>query len=171
MKRNSNLVTVGGESVTLLGKLVKPGIHAKNFIAQTSESQAVRLSDFQGRIKLISSVFSVDYDVCARQTRRMNVEASNLDQVQIITISCDLPFAIKRFTASEGIEKILVVSDHKEVDFGIKYGFLIQEFRMLSRGIIIIDNYEMVRYVDLVKEVSDEPDYDKAMKIVQELLK
>lgn len=171
MKRNTNLVTVGGNPVTLLGKLVKPGIHAKNFIAQTVDREPMRLSDYQNMVRIISSVHSLDYDVCVSQTKRFNLEASRLDKVQIITVSCDVPFAIKRFRATEGVEKIVTVSDHKDVDFGVKYGLLIQEHRLLARGVIIIDQYDMVRYVELVKEVSDEPDYDKALKMVEELLK
>lgn len=171
MKRNTNLVTVGGNPVTLMGKLVKPGIHAKNFVALSPDLQPMRLSDYQGKVRLISSVHSLDYDVCARQTRRFNLEASSLDKAVIITVSCDLPFAIKRFRAAENIEKVVTVSDQKDVDFGVKYGLLIQEYRMLARGIVVIDQYDMVRYVELVKEVSDEPDYDKALEMVKELLK
>lgn len=171
MKRNTNLVTVGGNPVTLMGKLVKTGIHAKNFIAHTTEFKPVRLSDYQGKVRLISAVQSLDNDICVKQTRRFNVEASKLTQAQIITISCDLPFALKRFLAAEGIEKVSVVSDHKDTDFGIKYGFLIEEMRLLARGVIIVDQYDMVRYVELVREVNEEPDYDKALQMVQDLLK
>jgi thiol peroxidase len=89
--------------------------------------------------------------------------------VQIITISCDLPTAVKRFCATEGIDKIAVISDHKETDFGIKYGFLIEEFRQLARGIVIIDQYDMVKYVEIVNEIADQPDYDKAISVAKKL--
>ncbi len=169
MKRNSNLVTVGGNPVTLMGKLIKPGSHAKNFIAIGPDMKVVKLSDFQGKIRIISSMGSVDTDVCAEQTRRFNLEASKLSNVQIIAISCDLPFALKRFCAAEGIDKIITVSDHKETDFGIKYGFLIEESRLLARGIIIIDQFDMVRYVELVKEIDDQPDYNAALEFVKRI--
>jgi thioredoxin-dependent peroxiredoxin len=169
MKRNTNLVTMGGTPVTLLGKLVKPGIHAKNFIAMAPEHKSVQLSDQQGKVRIISSILSVDNDVCAKQTKRFNLEASSLDGVEVITISCDLPQALKRYRAAEDINKVITVSDHKDVDFGVKYGFLIEEYRLLTRGIIIIDQYDMVRYVELVREVNDEPDYDKALEMVNEL--
>lgn len=170
MKRNSNVVTMGGNPVTLMGKLVKTGSHAKNFIATGSDMKGIKLSDYQGKVRIISSVPSIDTDVCAEQTRRFNLEASKLDNVQIITISCDLPFALKRFCAAEGIDKIVTVSDHKETDFGIKYGFLIEEFRLLARGIIVIDTFDMVRYVELVKEIGEHPDYDAALEFAKKLL-
>ncbi len=170
MKRNTNAITFGGRPVTLMGKLVKTGMHAKNFIAVKNDLSSVRLSDYEGKVKIISSVPSVDTDVCAAQTRRFNLEASKLDNVQIITISCDLPFALKKFCAAEGIDKIVTVSDHRDVDFGVKYGFLIEEFRLLARGIIIIDAQDMVQYVELVKEIADHPDYDRALSVVRSLL-
>jgi thioredoxin-dependent peroxiredoxin len=170
MKRNSNIVTAGGKPVTLMGKLIKPGSHAKNFTAVGVDMKPVKLSDFQGKVRIISSVPSVDTDVCAQQTRRFNLEASKLGDVQIITISVDLPTALKRFCAAEGIDKVITVSDHKETDFGIKYGFLIEEFRQLARGIIIIDQYDMVKYVEVVKETGELPDFDTAIAQAKKLL-
>lgn len=169
MKRNAHLVTVGGKPVTLVGKLAKPGMAAKNFIAVKPDFQTIRLSDFSGKVKIISSVPSIDTDVCAEQTRRFNLEASKLDHVQVITISCDLPFALKRFCAAEGIDKIITVSDHRETDFGIKYGFLMEEQRLLARGIIIIDTFDTVQYVELVREIADHPNYDKALAVARQL--
>ncbi len=170
MKRNSNIVTSGGKPVTLMGKLIKQGSHAKNFTAVGIDMQPVKLSDYQGKIRIISSVSSVDTDVCAEQTRRFNLEAAKLDNVQIINISCDLPFALKRFCAAEGIDKVTAVSDHKETDFGVKYGLLVEETRLLARAIIIIDQYDMVRYVEVVKEINDQPDYDTAIAQAKKLL-
>jgi thioredoxin-dependent peroxiredoxin len=170
MKRNSNIVTFAGNPVTLMGKLVKVGTHAKNFVASGADMKPVKLSDYAGKVKIISSVSSVDTGVCAEQTRRFNKEASQLGDVQIITISCDLPFAFGRFCAAEGIDKIVTLSDHKETEFGVKYGFLIEEFRLLARGIIVIDQYDMVKYVEVVKEIGEHPDYDEAISQVKKLL-
>lgn len=170
MKRNSKVVTMDGNPVTLLGKIIKTGSHAKNFIATGQDLKPFRLSDFQGKVRIISSVPSVDTDICAEQTRRFNLEATKLSDVQIITISCDLPSALKRFCAIEGIDKIAVVSDHKETDFGIKYGFLIEEHRILARGVVIIDQYDMVKYVEIVNEIADQPDYQKALSVAKKLL-
>ena len=169
MKRNSNLVTMGGRPVTLMGKLVRTGSHAKNFIAMSQDLKPVKLSDYQGKVRIISSVLSVDTDVCAQQTRRLNLEASKLNNIQIITISCDLPSALKRFCVAEGIDKIVTVSDHKETDFGIKYGFLMEEVRLLARGIVIIDQYDMVKYVEVVKETGEQPDYERVLSVAKKL--
>lgn len=169
MKRNSNIVTVGGQPVTLMGKLIKTGSHAKNFTALDSNGETIKLSDFQGKVRIISSVLSVDTDICAEQTRRFNLEASKLNNVQIISISCDLPTALKRFCAAEGIDKIITVSDHKETDFGIKYGLLIEEKRQLARALVIIDQYDMVKYVQVVSETGDQPDYDQALSQAKKL--
>jgi thioredoxin-dependent peroxiredoxin len=170
MKRNTNVVTFGGEPVTLLGKIVKTGSHAKNFIAVGQDLKPVKLSDFQGKIRIISSVPSVDTSICAEQTRRFNKEASKLGNVQILSISCDLPTALKRFCAVEGIDNIIVVSDHRETDFGIKYGFLIEELRQLARGIVIIDQNDTVKYVEIVKEIDLQPDYERAFSVAQKLV-
>jgi len=170
MKRNNSLVTLGGKPVTLLGKQVKVNMPAKNFTAVKSDMGVVQLSDFAGKVRIISSATSIDTDVCAAQTRRFNLEAAKLDNVQVIAISCDLPFALKRYCAAEGIDRILTVSDHRDTDFGIKYGFLIEEFRLLARGIVVVDQTDTVKYVEIVKEVGDHPDYDKALAIARSLL-
>ncbi len=160
---------MGGKPVTLLSKLVKPHMQAKNFFGVYPDLQLMRLSDFSGKIRIISSLTSIDTDVCAEQTKRFNLEASKMPNVELITISCDLPFALKRFCSSEGINKLVTVSDHRETEFGIKYGLLIEEHRLLARSIIIIDQTDLVRYVELVREVGDHPNYDKALAIARDL--
>ncbi len=161
---------MGGNPVTLMGKLVKPHMQAKNFFGVYPDLQIMRLSDFSGKVRIISTLTSIDTDVCAEQTKRFNLEASKLPEVQLITISCDLPFAFKRFCASEGISKLVAVSDHRETDFGIKYGLLIAEYRLLARSIVIIDQYDLVRYFELVREVGDHPNYEKALAVAKGLL-
>ncbi len=170
MKRNTDIVTFGGNPVTLKGKLVKPGQNAKNFVAFKSDLSPFYFYDFQGKVRIISSVPSVDTDVCAAQTRRFNEAAAALNDVQIFTISCDLPFALKRFCAAEGIDKLVTLSDHKDRDFGIKYGLLIEEFALLARAVIVIDKDDVVQYVDVVGEIAEHPDYDKALEEVKKLL-
>ncbi len=170
MKRNTDIVTFGGNPVTLKGKLVKPGLNAKNFIAVNSDLSPFNFCDYQGKIRIISSVPSVDTGVCAAQTRRFNQEAAALNDVHIITISCDLPFALKRFCAAEGIDKLVTISDHKDRDFGIKYGLFIEEFALLARAVIVIDKDDVVQYVDVVGEIAEHPDYDKALDAVKKLL-
>ena len=103
---------------------------------------------------------------------RFNQEAANFgDDVQLLTISVDLPFALKRYCADKGIENALTVSDHKELDFGTKYGFVIKELRLLSRGTVIVDQTGVVRYVEYVSEVGEHPNYEKALEVIKELVK
>ena len=170
MKRNTEVVTLGGKPVTLLGKMVQIGHPAKNFTALGPDLKPVSLSDYKGQVRIISSVPSVDTDVCAQQTRRFNLEASKLDQVKIITISCDLPFALKRFCAAEGIDNVVTLSDQKDRDFGVKYGLLIEEFGILARTIVIVDKNDMVRYVEVVGEIAEHPNYDKALDVAREMV-
>lgn len=170
MKRNNDLVTFGGNPVTLMGRMVNPGQTAKNFMAVNADLTPFNLSDHQGKLRIISTVPSVDTSVCAQQTRRFNEEAAKLNNVQVITISNDLPFALKRFCAAEGIENLVTVSDHKDRDFGIKYGLYIEELGLLARSIIVIDKDDEVKYFELVREIAEEPNYDKVLETVKSLL-
>lgn len=169
---NKRHVNFGGNPVTLLGSEIKKGDKAENFIAI---KQDLSIFDFynetKGKIKVISVVPSIDTGVCSLQTQRFNEESTRLsDEVFIVTISVDLPFAQKRFCGAEGINNIEVVSDHKDLDFGKKYGFTIEEFRLLSRGIVIVNKNNEVEYVEYLDEVTNHPDYDKALEEVKKLL-
>lgn len=170
MEENKNMVTMMGNPLTLEGKLVKVGDTAPDFVALANDLQPVKLSDFKGKIVVISSIPSIDTGVCAMQTRRFNQEATNLKDVVILSISCDLPFALGRFCGAEGIDNVRTLSDHKDTDFGLKYGFLLKELRLLNRGIIIIDKNEKVVYVDLVKENTDFPDFDAALAVLKKMV-
>ena len=170
MKKNSGIVTFLGNPLTLLGEMITVGTKAPNFTAIGEGLKPVSLSDFAGKVVLISSVPSVDTGVCAAQTRRFNVEAANLGNVVILTISNDLPFALGRFCAAEGIDKVVTLSDHKDTDFGLKYGFLLEELRLLNRGIIVIDKNGIVQYVEYVKENTNHPDYDAALDAAKKLV-
>ncbi|HNQ59200.1 MAG TPA: thiol peroxidase [Bacteroidales bacterium] len=170
MKKNKGITTFMGKPVTLLGDMVQPGEIAPNFTALAADSKPVNLSDFKGKVIIISSVPSVDTGVCAAQTRRFNTEAASLGEVVILTISCDLPFALGRFCAAEGIDKVITLSDHKDTDFGLKYGFLIEELRLLNRGIVVIDREGIIRYIEYVKENTHHPDYDAAIAAARKLI-
>lgn len=170
MKKNSGIVTFLGNPLTLLGEMITVGTKAPNFTAIGEGLKPVSLSDFAGKVVLISSVPSVDTGVCAAQTRRFNVDAANLGDVVILTISNDLPFALGRFCAAEGIDKVVTLSDHKDTDFGLKYGFLLEELRLLNRGIIVIDKNGIVQYVEYVKENTNHPDYDAALDAAKKLV-
>ncbi|MCG8572695.1 MAG: thiol peroxidase [Spirochaetes bacterium] len=170
MEKRNNVVTLEGNPITLLGKEVKVGEQAQDFTVINNEVTPVKLSDYAGKVRILSIVPSVDTGVCAAQTRRFNEEAATLANVVILTISADLPFALGRFCAAEGIDKVVTLSDHKDVDFGTKYGFLIEELRILARGIVIVDQNNTIRYVEYVNEVTTHPDYDKALEEAKKLV-
>lgn len=169
MERNNSKVKFAGNQVTLLGKEPKVEESAPEFTVLGNDLKPVKLTDFDGKVKVIAVYPSIDTSVCAAQNRRFNQEADKLKDVVVLSISCDLPFAQKRFCAAEGLNNIVTLSDHKDVDFGTKYGFLMEEFRLLARGTVIIGKDNKIKYVEYVPEVTEEPDYDKALEVVREL--
>ncbi len=167
---HKDVVAVKGDPLTLLGEEVKPGDNALNFKVLDSELKEVDLESFKGKIKLIASVPSLDTPVCDLQIKRFNDEASKVSKdVIIIFISMDLPFAQKRFCQAFDIKKVKTFSDHKDSDFGLKYGVLIKELRLLSRAIFIIDREDQVKYVEYVKELTAQPDYDAALDMLKKI--
>lgn len=157
-------VTFHNDPVTLTGNDVNAGDVAPDFTALSNDLKAVSLSDYKGKVKLISVVPSVDTGVCSLQTQRFNNEAGKIDNVQVITLSMDLPFAQKRWMEENNVDKLDLLSDHKNADFGEKYGVLIEELRLLARSIFVVDSNDKVTYKEIVGEVSDHPDYDKALE-------
>ncbi|NBD25455.1 thiol peroxidase [Paenibacillus glycinis] len=156
--------TVGGQPITLVGPELKVGDKAPAFTINKDLMTEASLSDYKGKIKLISVVPSLDTDVCDAQTRRFNQEASKLgDGVVVLTISVDLPFAQSRFCATAGIERVITLSDYKHRAFGEAYGVLIKELQLDQRAIFIVDADDTVRYVEYLSELSDHPDYDGAL--------
>lgn len=163
-------VTFGGNPVKLSGSPVDVGDKAPDFVVINENLEQKRLSDYSGKIKLITIYPSIDTGVCAAQNRRMNEEAVNLgDDVVVLSISADLPFAQKRFCAAEGLNNVITLSDHAYSDFGEKYGFLMEDFRLLARGNIIIDKDDVVRYVEFVPEIGNEPDYEKTLESLKKV--
>lgn len=165
-----SVTTFLGNPLTLLGKEIKVGDKAPEFTCLKEDLSPFHLSDLDGTVKLLSIVPSVDTPLCEAQTVHFNQEAGSFPEVSIVTISCDLPFAQSRFCGTHGIDKAIVVSDHKDSSFGLNYGFLIEELRLLNRGIVIIDQENIVRYIDYVKENTELPDYDKALQALKTLL-
>lgn len=160
-------VTFQQEPVTLLGTEIKAGDAAPNFTVLSNDLKEVSLDDYKGKVKLIAPVPSVDTGVCAEETRRFNEEAEKLSDVQVLTISMDLPFAQTRWCAANGIKNVDTLSDHRDADFGNKYGVLIKELRLLARAIFVIDSNNKVTYVEYVDEVTNFPDYQKALEAAQ----
>lgn len=163
-------VTFKGNPVTLLGNEVKVGDQAPDFKVLNNSLQEVTLADSAGTVRLISVVPSIDTGVCDQQTRRFNEEAAKLDGVSILTVSVDLPFAQSRYCAASGIDKVQVLSDHRDLSFGMAYGVVIKELRLLTRAVFVIDANDQVRYVEYVPEVTNHPNYDQALEVVRGLL-
>lgn len=171
MEERKAAVTFESQPLTLMGSEKKPGDVAADFTVLDENLMEVGYEDFKQKICLISVVPSLDTPVCEMQTRKFNEEAANLpESVAILTISMDLPFAQKRFCSVAGIDRIQVLSDHKLASFGKAYGILIKELRLLSRGIFIIDQQGIIKYVEYVKEITNHPDYDAALAAVKNLL-
>lgn len=170
MINNSVKITFAGNPLTLLGNEIKVGDAAPDFNAVGQGLSPVKLSDFAGKVVVIAVYPSVDTSVCAAQNRRFNAEANNLNDVVVLSVSCDLPFAQSRFCAAEGLNNIKTISDHKDLEFGQKYGFWIKELRLLARGTVVIDKKGEVKYVEYVPEVTHEQDYEAAMNVVKNLI-
>ena len=170
MTERNGLVTMGGKPVTLLGRELKVGDAAPDFTAVANDLSAVKLSQYRGKVVVISAVPSLDTPVCDVETRRFNTEASKLGaDVVILTISMDLPFAQKRWCGASGIDGVITLSDHRLMSFGNAYGTHIKELRMEQRAIFVIDKEGVVRYAEYVPEVAQHPDYDKALAVAKAL--
>ena len=170
MEKRNNVIKFAGHGMTLVGKEIKIGDKAPDFTALTPDLSPLSLSSTKGQVRVISVVPSIDTSVCDIQTRWFNEASAKIEGLTIISISVDLPFAIKKYCATKGIENIKTLSDHKDLDFGLKYGFVIEELRLLARGTVVIDRDDIVRHVEYVPNVSDLPDYEKVMATVKQYL-
>lgn len=167
----SAAVTFKGNPVTLLGHEAKIGNKARDFTVLANDLKEVHLADFSGKIIVLNVVVSLDTSICDVQTRRFNEELSRLgDQVRVVTISMDLPFAQKRWCGAAGLTNIETCSDHRDARFGVAFGVLIKELRLLARSVFIVDKAGVVRYAEYVKEVTSPPDYTSAIAAVKALL-
>jgi thiol peroxidase len=171
MDKSNVKITFLGNPLTLVGSEIKVGAKAPEFSSLKSDLSPAKLSDYTGKVVILSVFPSIDTPVCATQNRKFNEKASSLSSdVVIVGLSNDLPFALGRFCGAEGIDKVVTLSDHKDLDFGIKYGFLIDELRLLSRGIVVIDKEGIVRHVEYLSEITEEPNYEAALSVAQGLL-
>jgi len=171
MEEQTGKVTMHGNPLTLIGSMPAAGAQAPDIEVLDNDLAPVKLSDMKGKICVISTVPSLDTPVCDMETRRFNQEAAALgDDVAILTVSMDLPFAQKRWCGAAGIDKLMTLSDHREASFGAAYGVLIKELRLLARSIFVADAGGVIRYVQLVTEIADEPDYDAVIEAVKKML-
>lgn len=164
------IISFKGNPLTLLGAESKVGDKAPDFIVLDNELNLTGLKNFKGKTKVISVTPSLDTPVCDLQARRFNAEAAKLsDDVAVLNISMDLPFALSRFCATAGIDKVKTFSDHRDASFANAYGVMIKELRLLARSVFIIDKDDIIRYIEIVPEVTDQPDYDKALDAVKKI--
>jgi len=160
MSERKGLITMKGNPLTLVGHEVKVGQAAPDFTVLDQDLAEVKLSRFQGKTCIISAVPSLDTSVCDVQTRRFNEEAARWgDEVVVLTISMDLPFAQSRWCGAAGIENLQLLSDYRDGCFGESFGVLIKELRLLARAVFIVDQSGKIGYIQLVKELTNEPDY------------
>ncbi|HLS35025.1 MAG TPA: thiol peroxidase [Bacillota bacterium] len=157
-------VTFQGNPVTLVGNPVQVGEEAPDFTVLNNALEEVSLADYAGKKKLISVVPSLDTGVCSDQTKRFNEEIDNLDNVAVLTVSMDLPFAQGRWCETEGVKGLEVLSDYRDANFGENYGVLIEELRLLARSVFVIDENDVVTYAEYVSEVGTHPDYDAVLE-------
>lgn len=155
-------VTFQGNPLTLEGTQVKVGDTAPDFTVVNNDLNSIELSDTTGK-RVFLTVPSLDTPVCDTEVRRFNQEASKLGDVTIYTISMDLPFAQARWCGGAGIDKVITASDYKDRKFGKNYGVYINELGLLSRAVFVVDENNKVVYVEYLNEITEEPDYDKAL--------
>ena len=152
MQERDGLVTMKGNPITLMGTELQVGDQAPDFVAMDNDLNPVSFDSFRGKVCIISSVPSLDTPVCDMETRRFNDEAGRLgDDVEILTISMDLPFAQKRWCGAAGVDKVQTLSDHRDAAFGQAYGVLIKGLRLLARAVFVVDKEGTIRHIELVK--------------------
>ena len=157
-------VTFLGNPLNLCGTPLKKGDKAPNFTVLGNDLAPKTLEEYKGKVVLISVVPSLDTGVCDTQTRRFNQEASALgENVAILTVSCDLPFAQKRWCGAAGVDRVATLSDHKDLSFGKAYGVAINELRLLTRSIFVVDKNGIIVHAEVVPEVTHEVNFDAAL--------
>ena len=161
--------TLMGKSMTLSGPELKAGDPAPDFNATDPSMKPVSLTDTGKNVRIFSVVPSLDTPVCDSQTKRFNEEIAAMPGIDVYTISADLPFAQKRWCGAMGVDKVKMLSDHKDMSFGENYGTSIKELRIESRAIFVIDKENKIQYAEYVKEVADHPDYEAALRAAKTL--
>lgn len=171
MSDRTNVITFLGNPLTLTGTPVKVGDKAPAFTVLSNGLDPVAVLDLPAKVKVLVAVPSLDTPVCDVETRRFNQEAAGLgDDVAVAVVSMDLPFAQGRWCGAAGIDQVTTYSDHRDADFGTKYGLLIKELRLLTRAVLVVDSANVVRYLQIVPEITHEPDYAAALAVVKSLV-
>jgi len=169
----SGVITFKGTPLTLAGNELKAGQPAPDFKVHYFEGgmKEIRLADLKGKPAIVSVVPSLDTGVCATQTKKFNESLGKMgDRINALTVSCDLPFAMNRFCGAEGIKSMRVGSDYQDRNFGQSWGTLIEEIKILTRAVFVLDKDGKVTYAQYVPEVTTEPDYDSAIGALEKQL-
>lgn len=170
MTERQGIITIHGNPLTLVGDDVKVGTPAPDAELLDNDLKPVKLSSYRGKVLVLVAVPSLDTPVCDIETRRFNDEADKLGpNIQLVTISMDLPFAQKRWCGAAGVTNLQTLSDHRQAEFGKAYGVLIKELRLLARAIFILDREGTVKYVQLVPEVTNEPNYEEVLQTLNKM--
>lgn len=171
MKERTGIITFGGNPMTLLGEGVSVGQKAPDFTVLTTDLEKRSLADYKGKVVAIYAAPSLDTGICDMQTRWFNEEAAKLgDDVQVLAISCDLPFAQGRWCGAHNIHNVATLSDHYDVSFGQNYGVLIKELRLLTRSMFVIDKEGTIVYTQIVPEVTTELEIDAPIEAIKKAL-
>lgn len=171
MPERKGIVTSGGSPLTLVGSEIKVGDRAPDFTVIDNDMKPVRFSSFDGKVRIVAAVPSLDTSVCDMETRRFNQEAGKLSQdIVILTVSMDLPFAQKRWCGTAGVTHVKTFSDYRDAAFGQAYGVLIKELRLLARSVFVVDRKGIVRYVEMVDDLGHEPKYEPVLQAARELV-
>jgi thioredoxin-dependent peroxiredoxin len=171
MAGRTGIITFKGNPMTLLGPELKVGEKAPDFAVVDTSMQPVTLATHGGKVRIVSAVPSLDTPVCDTETRRFNQEAADLPGgAVVLTVSLDLPFAQKRWCGAAGIDRVTTLSDYRDRSFGLAYGVLIDELKLLSRSVFVIDRDDVIRYIQHVPEVTREPDYAAVLDAARKLL-
>lgn len=171
IEEHTGIITFAGNPLTLLGTTVNTGEKAPDFTVLANDLSPRTLSDYADKVLVISVVPSLDTGVCDMQTRRFNTEAASLsDNVRILTISCDLPFAQARWCGAAGVKSLETLSDHKDLSFGLAYGVAIKELRLLARAVFVINADGTIVYKQIVPEMTSAVDFDAALAAVKDCL-
>jgi thiol peroxidase len=164
-----DVISLNGNPLTLIGPELKIGDLAPEFEVVGKDMGVVGLSDTEGKVRVFSVIPSIDTPVCDTMTRRFNEEAAGLSEVQIYSISMDLPFGQSRWCAAAEVENLVMFSDHRSASFGTNYGTLIKELRLQTRAIFVLDKSDKIRHVEYVREISGHPDYEAALEVIREV--
>lgn len=168
----SNIIKIKGQPMTLVGRELKVGDKAPDFILTNTDMKPVKLSDSRGKTRLISVVTSLETLTCNVQTRTFNEKLAELsDDVAVYTISADLPFAQSRYNAENKIDKVQTLSNYRDDSFGNDYGLLIKELGLLARAVLVVDKDDRITHMQIVPEQTTEPDYTSALAAVKAAIK